>query len=801
MGEVYRARDSRLAREVALKVLPAARAQSQSSLTRFEREARAAGSLNHPNIVAIYDVGADGGVPYLVTELLDGETLHELLARGPIPLETALDQAGQIADGLAAAHEGGIVHRDLKTQNLFVTRAGRVKILDFGVAKMMAEGRTESSPPSTVTDGITELEDLTASGAVIGTLGYMSPEQVRGQAADARSDIFSFGAVAYEMVTGARAFRAATPAETAAAILKDTPPPMPQAPRELERIVSRCLAKRPEDRFQSARELCVALGALRSPAASAGRSGRRAIGRPLGALFLALAGLAAVAATIRVGRSCSSAGESPAGTEVAPIETIAVLPFVNAAADPEIDYLCDGITDSVIHNLSRVRQLRVLARGTVLPYKGRQLPPQQAGRELGVRKVLVGRVFRRGGGLVIASELVEVAGGQKLWGKEYDTERSDLLAVQRDIARAIAETIPLRLTGAEKERLRKQDTDNTGAYQLYLKGEYLRRRGTLYLAGSAFGRLPDDLHQIEQYYKQAIALDPSYALAHSGLMHFYGFAASRGLLPPDETWPKAQAVAIRSVELDPSLQSSYLHLLAAIAFTYQRDWRTSDRAFRRALDLNPNDAEVGQHHATCLAVLGRFDDAMAEIRRTEQIDPFAPGFFPASGAAPLVILFWARRPDELIERARLRTARNARDAFAHEMMGNAYEQKGQHAEALAAWRKVMILSGDDELAAILDRAALESGYPGVVRAVWQKRLERLTRQLERGEYVAAGRFARVHAKLGHVEQALAWLEKAFEEPTRLVLEVGVDPVFDGLRGDPRFADFVRRVRLALDPPP
>jgi eukaryotic-like serine/threonine-protein kinase len=773
MGEVYVAFDPRLGREVALKILPPASAEKPGWAARFEREARAAGALSHPNIVAIHDVGTDDGVPYLVAELLHGETLRERIASGPVPLETVMDWARQIARGVAAAHARGIVHRDLKPANLFVTREGSIKILDFGIAKVMGAGGLDPEHESArAAEGTA---DLSASGPMVGTIGYMSPEQVRGQPADVRSDLFSFGAVVYELVTGRRAFPAGTAPEIALAILEDNPSPMTAAP-ELESLVRRCLEKRPDDRFQSAPEVSFALDSLASPAAARRLPRLRVVAMVL---------LAALGGTTYY----------LAGTGGKPIDSIAVLPFVNnEAADPDAEYLSDGITQTVINSLSRLPELRVMSRSTVFAYKGRDVDAQTVGRDLGVRVVLQGRVSRLGGNLSIRAELVNVADGSQLWGEQYDRKLSDALTVQQDIAREISGRLRLRLTGAEKQLLAKQDTNNGQAYQLYWKAQY--RSGALFLAMMQNRSVSEELQQIQDYLQQAIDLDPSYAVAYAALGGYYGLAASRGFVPPNETWPKAQAAMTKALELDPTLDFLFHRQRATLELNYHRDWPAAEREFRRAIELNPNDAETRHYYASCLMVVGRVDDARAEIRRAQELSPLSPRFNPGRGAAPLYILYWAHQPDALIEACRTKLEADPVDTFAHELLGNAYEQKGMYEDAVTEWRKAMTLSQDDELAAILDRARTESGYQGVVRAVWQKRLERLRRRAEQGEYIAAGHFARVYARLGDKEQALGWLDKAYEERNRLVLEARIDPVYDDLRGDPRFVELLRRTRLA-----
>src|SRR5712692_7278870 len=431
MGEVYRARDPRLARDVAIKVLPEHLSKDPQALARFEREAKAVAALSHPNILAIFDVGSEQGLSYAVTELLEGETLRTRLGRGAMAWRKAAETGAALADGLAAAHAKGITHRDLKPDNIFLTSDGRVKILDFGLARF-----TPAASPSD--EGMTQGE--TQVGTVVGTVGYMSPEQVRGAAVGPSSDIFSLGCVLHEMISGRRAFLGKTPAETLSAILRDNPAELTgtgvQIPQELERLIAHCLEKNAEERFQSARDLAFGLKAA-------------------------------------LGGSGASTGSQPAPPEsTKAANSIAVLPFANASRDPDAEYLSDGITESIINSLTQIGQLRVTPRSKVFRYKGQDVDPQAAGRELGVRVVLAGRVVQRGETLVVGTELIDVLEGSQLWGERYNRKFADIFAVEEEIARKISESLRMKLSGEEKKRLGKRFTENSEAYQLYLKGRH-----------------------------------------------------------------------------------------------------------------------------------------------------------------------------------------------------------------------------------------------------------------------------------------------------------------------------------------
>ena len=495
MGEVYRARDSRLDRDVAVKVLPQHLANDPHALTRFEREAKAVAALSHPNILAVYDVGTDQGISFVVTELLEGETLRSRLGRAAVGWGKAAEIGAAVADGLAAAHSKGIIHRDLKPENIFLTSDGRVKILDFGLARR----RPDAADQDQTVDAATATE----AGTIMGTVGYMSPEQVRGEPVDAPGDLFSLGCVLYEMAAGERAFARPTAPETLAAILNADPPPLAasgkQIPPEMDRLIARCLEKNAGERQQSARDLAFALREITAsgarPVALPALPDRRkhrawAIGLAAAGVAIAL-GLAFYLLLVGHGKT---------------IDTLAVLPFANAGNDPNTEYLSDGITDSITNNLARLPGLRVTARSMAFGYKGKPVNPQQIGRDLKVRAVLTGSVAQRGDVLIIRAELMNVADASQLWGEQYQKKLADILAIEAEISKEISQKLRLKLTGEDRSRIAKRATQNTEAYQLYLKGRYY------------WNKLTDEgLKKAVEHFQQAIDKDPSYARAYSGL--------------------------------------------------------------------------------------------------------------------------------------------------------------------------------------------------------------------------------------------------------------------------------------------
>ena len=770
MGEVYRAKDPRLGREVAIKVLPASFSQDADRLRRFEQEARAAGVLNHPNITAVHDIGTHDGTLYVVSELLEGETLRARLAGGPLPARKATDYALQIAHGLAAAHEKGIVHRDLKPENLFVTKDGRIKILDFGLAKL-----THPQKPGV---SVTEFPTQTAGtqpGIVMGTVGYMSPEQVRGLAVDARSDIFAFGAILYEMLSGQRAFHGNTSADTMSAILMGEPPQLsaasPDVPPGLGRVVQHCLEKSPELRFQSARDVAFGLESL-SDAAVTSRARDAAPAAPAWRarrirLVAAGAGLVALAAAVVIFRSRTAGG---------PIDSIAVLPFVNGSRDPNTEYLSDGITESVINSLSRLSQLRVAARSTVFRYKGRDPEAQQVGRDLKVRAVVSGQVVQRGDTLVVQADLVDAGNGSQLWGEHYDRRLSDILSVQEEIARDISEKLRLRLTGEDKEKLRKRYTANTDAYQFYLKGRYAWEK-----------RSESEFERSIQFFQKAIEKDPGFALGYAGLADSYAVLSSYSIRSSSESYPKVRAAARKALEIDDGLAAPHA-ALGLVHTNYELDWSSAESEYRKAIELDPKYATAHHWYALLLMALGRFDEAVVEIRRAAEIDPFS-AIIQANTCRLFVC---SRQYDRAIEEGRKAVERDPDFAVAHRFLAYAYGAKKMTREAVAEFEKAASLFGQNALGlSNLGRAQALAGRRSDALAT----IEEL-KAMGKRRYVAPSYLAQVYVSLGDKDQALDFWSKALEDPEIEVTLLKVDPANDILRDDPRFSDLLRRAHLA-----
>ena len=768
MGEVYRARDERLKREVAIKVLAASFSTDPDRLRRFEQEAQAAGALNHPNITAVYDIGRHEGAPYVVQELLEGETLRSRLAGETFSPRRAIGYALQIAHGLAAAHEKGIVHRDLKPENVFVTKDGRVKILDFGLAKLVpmpGEGAApDSHLPTTAGD--------TEPGVVLGTLGYMAPEQVRGKPADPRSDIFSFGAILYEMLSGERAFRGDSAADTMSAILTRDPPDLSATNRSippgLDRVVRHCLEKSPEERFQSARDLAFGLESLSDVGgpATAGKA-VPAVG-PSRTRILALAGAVAVVLLVVGGVAwMRSRGK--------PIDSVAVLPFVNGSRDPDAEYLSDGITESIINSLSRLSELRVTARSTVFRYKGRDEDPRKIGRELNVRAVVSGRVVERGEMLSIQAELVDAGSGSQIWGDRYERKVTDILAVQDEIAQGISEKLRLRLTGEEKQQLTKRSTVDIEAYQLYLKGRYAWEK-----------RAEDSIRKSFEYFQQAIDKDPGYALAYAGLADSYAVLSAYSALSPAEAFTRARAAARRALELDPDLAQA--HATLGLAFgNYDHDWPAAESEYKKAIALDPNYATAHHWYGLLLTAVGRFDEAVAQLRRAAELDPFSV-IIQCNLSRPFL---GTRQFDRAVEESLKAVALDPRSGVGHLYAGNAYVAANRIREAVAEYETVARLLGRTPYGlTALGRAQALSGRREEALATVEE-----MKALSAQRYVSPAFIAMVLRHVGDKDHLLDWWEKACDDRSFETMFLKVDPANDDIRDDPRFAVLLRKANL------
>ena len=766
MGDVYRARDTRLDRDVAVKVLPERFVRDDEARARFEREAKAVAALSHPNILAIHDYGSTENAAYSVTELLEGQTLRRRLLEGPLPWRKVVEIGSAIAEGLAAAHAKGIVHRDLKPENIFLTDDGRLKILDFGIAQLK---RIEPSGEIDIST-IPTAPLKTDPGAIMGTAGYMAPEQLRGEEVDATTDIFALGCVLYEMATGKPAFIRGTVIDSLSAILTDTPDVITMSerliPLELARVIQRCLEKNRAERFQSARDLSFALRAIGTSTSLnfdlPQREKRKRMtlwGAGLAAaLLLTLASFVALRDDVGV--------RSPITRRTAnPIRAIAILPFVNATGDRDAEFLSDGVTETLINTLAQVPGVRVMSRTSVFHYKGKPADPRRVGRELQVSSVVVGRIEEVGGRLVVSAELVDATDASLIWGNRYEIARSDLFPVQQSIASEIARTLRLQLGGREQQLLTKRPTSDPRAYELYLKGRFQWNK-----------RNAEGLYKAIEFFNQAIEVDPQYALAYAGLADVYNLLDIWAGLPTKETFPRAKAAAEKALSIDDQLAEAHTSLAYAIQ-TYEWDWNAAEREYRRAIELNPNYATAHQWYAEFLTAVGRFDEAEREGQKALSLDPMSPIIN--------AVVAWnrtmARRYDAAIEQGVRATQLFPDFMAAHAYLGLAYLESGKAPDALASLRRARELLDIVVIETWLARAQLASGNRAAAEQILRDLEARSSRQYLPPYYMAA-----LYAHLGNHDRAFAELNRAVAERTGAMVWVEVDPALDPLRKDPRF---------------
>jgi serine/threonine protein kinase/TolB-like protein/Tfp pilus assembly protein PilF len=976
MGEVYLAHDVQLDRPVALKLLPADVVKDEDRLRRFQQEARSTSALNHPNILTIFEIGAEHGTHFIATEYIDGTTLRDRMARARMKIDEVLDISIQVASALTAAHEAGIVHRDIKPENIMIRRDGYVKVLDFGLAKL-TEARANTSPHALT------LKD-TGPGIVIGTVTYMSPEQARGLKVDERTDIFSFGVVLYEMLAGRAPFGGPTPSDVIVAILDREPQPLErlsaEVSPEMQRIVTKALAKDRDERYQNISEMLAGLRGVKrglefateqmrtttpteakppSPESTIPRADAQTIPVMLGGretddtrgaetltldsnqpstpeiahvLFMDLVGFskhrihqqsylqqklneivsqtdefrraqgqnqlickstgdgmalvffvdpeAPVRCALQVSRAllsnpdiqlrmgihsgpvlrtvdanrqrdvagsginiaqrvmdCGDAGhillsktmaevlqeigdrdeqiedlgttrvkhgvevhlfnlytdelgnarrpsslpqptvvpQASSGLRGIPIDSLAVLPLANASADPNMEYLSDGITESIINTLSQLPQLKVMARATVFRYKGREVEIEDVKRDLGVRAVMTGRVLLFGDNLIIKTELVDTSDGSQLWGEQYKRKAADIFEVQEEIAHEISEKLRIKLTGEEKKLLVKRYTDNTEAYRLYLKGRFCLSKMT-----------KEALNNAIRNFQQAIDTDPDYALAYAGLSDAY-YALSGAHLPPNEAMPKARAAVERALQIDDTLPEAHASLGVVKAF-YDWDWMGAESEYRRAIELNPGYASAHHWYGWYLALMGRLDEAIVEIKQASELDPLSLEINTDLG---LSFLF-ARQYDRALEQFEKTIEMDPNFIWTHFFMGWAYEQKGDYEKAIAEFQRSARLDDSPLILAALGHTYVVSGRRDEALGVLQEMKEQSERR-----HVSSYHFAIIHAALNEKDEALAFLEKSLVAREEALVWLKVDPRLDTLRTDPRFIDLQRRVGLPL----
>ena len=804
MGEVYLAYDNKLERKVALKILPAAVASNRDRMERFIREAKSAAALSHPNIAQIHEIGEHDGIHYIVMEFIDGVTLRDKIHREHTELRKLLRYLQHTAEGLAKAHAAGIVHRDLKPDNLMITADGHAKILDFGLAKLLEQQAVSAGDSSAVATAV--MPQHSTPGTVMGTVGYMSPEQALGKSKeiDQRSDIFSFGCILYEAVAGHKAFEGNDTIDTLNKIIREPVRPLsdfrPDVPSHLQRIVRRCLAKDPEDRYQTIKDVGIELRELRReldtglesdttipspsvagsaistapvsssslPSTSISSAEYIAFGLKKHKLAAAIVLLVLVMVVLGLGLYLRARNTESA------IDSVAVLPFENRSNDPETEYLSDGLAESLIYRLSQLPNLKVSPTSSVMRYKGKGTDVKTIASELGVSAVMNGRIAQRGDSLAISVELIDARNNKLIWGEQYDRKMSDLLATQREIATTVTQKLQLKLAGDDTKGVTKRYTENTEAYQLYLKGRFYWNKRDL-----------ESLRKAIEQFKGAAEKDPNYALAYVGIADCYAVLPYYGGTPSSEVLPQAKAYALRALEIDDSLGEAHTSL--GYVNTLLWNWTEGEKELKRGIELNPNYATAHKWYGNHLGALGRLDEALVEYKRAQELEP-------------LSLIIGNNIAEVYLQKGDLTAAMDQCQRtieldqnwyWSRQLLGLVYLKQGRNNEALAeAERSVELSKRDNVPLGVLGYIYTQTGKRSEAAALIEELKEKYAKQQANGLDIA-----KVYLGLGDKEQVFAWLEKDFQSRSATLSTWLSFPPLDSLRDDPRFKDLARRMNL------